>query len=121
MGFVSLFTSFLTTGFVVASSDKEFDTGKFRRKNEPLMFGYVPKVGAHRQMVASVSFFTLYKFVKVFSLCLLIASSSFWYAAGLLTLEYFGILALRRSYGNWRFYQRGLDGVGFSLFNHFAF
>ena len=73
--FVSLFTSFLTTGFVVASSDKDSDTSKYRRKNESLLFGYVPKDGAHRQMVASVSFFTLYKFVKVFSLCLLIAST----------------------------------------------
>ncbi|GMH91757.1 hypothetical protein TL16_g12147 [Triparma laevis f. inornata] len=118
--FVSLFTSFLTTGFVVASADKEFDTSKHRRKQDPLLFGYVPKDSAHRQMVASVSFFTLYMFVKVFSLCLLIASSSFRYAVGLLTLEYFAILAWRKSYGNWRFFQRGVDGVGFSLFSHFC-
>ena len=98
--YFSLFTSFLTTGFVVASSDKEFDTSKLRREQEPVLFGYVPKVGAHRQMLASVSFFTLYKFVKVFSLCPLIASSSFRYAADLLTLEFFTILAWRKYCGN---------------------
>ena len=83
--FVSLLASFLTTGFVVASTDRESDTSKYRRKNEPLLFGYVPKDGAHRQMVALVSF-TLNKFVKAFSPCLLIASSSFRYAAGLMSL-----------------------------------
>ena len=118
--YFSLFTSFLTTGFVVAAADKEFDTGKLRRKNEPLLFGYVSKVRSRNQMLASVSFFTLYKFVKVFSLCLLVASSSFRYASSLLALEFFTILAWRMSYGNWRFYKKGLDGVGWSLFAHFC-
>ena len=118
--YFSLFTSFLTTGFVVAAAGKEIDTSKYRRKNEPLLFGYVPKIGSHRQMLASVSFFTLYKAAKVFSLCLFIASSSFRYVSSLLTLEYLGILAWRMACGNWRIYKRGLDGTGLSLFVHFC-
>ena len=59
--FASLVASFLTTSFVVTSADKEFDTSKFKRKNEPLLFGYVPKTDARKQFYASISFFTLYK------------------------------------------------------------
>ena len=93
--FVSLITSFLTTGFVVASADRDLDTSKYRRKNEPLLFGYVPKTKPdyRKQFYASISFFTLYKTAKIFSLAILIASSSFRYAIILLILEYFGILA----------------------------
>uniref|UniRef100_A0A6T5THP8 XK-related protein n=1 Tax=Triparma pacifica TaxID=91992 RepID=A0A6T5THP8_9STRA len=118
--FVSLFTSFLTTGFVVASADREMDTSKYKRKNEPLLFGYVPKTDARKQFYASTSFFTLYKTAKVFSLAILIASTSFRYAITLLCLEWFGILAWRKSYENWRWYQHGLDGVGFGLWTHFC-
>ncbi|GMH62912.1 hypothetical protein TL16_g03585 [Triparma laevis f. inornata] len=118
--FVSLIASFLTTGFVVASSDREMDKNKYRRKNEPLLFGYVPETNSHRQMVASISFFSLYKLAKVSSLSLLVASSSFRYAVILLILESFGFLGWRMVYGNWRFYKRGLDGRGFSLFAHFG-
>ncbi|GMH51759.1 hypothetical protein TL16_g01082 [Triparma laevis f. inornata] len=118
--FVSLIASFLTTGFVVASSDREMDNNKYRRKAEPLLLGYVPETNSHRQMVASVSFFSLYKLAKVSSLALLISASSFRYAVILLTLESFGFLGWRMVYRNWRFYKRGLDGRGFSLFAHFA-
>ncbi|GMI02639.1 hypothetical protein TrST_g8253 [Triparma strigata] len=118
--FVSLFASFLTTGFVVASSDREFDQSKFRRKNEPLLFGYVPNTNSHKQMVAFVSFFSLYKLAKVSSLALLISASSFRYAVILLTLEFFGFLGWRMVYRNWRLYKRGLDGRGLSLFTHFC-
>ncbi|GMH59753.1 hypothetical protein TL16_g02897 [Triparma laevis f. inornata] len=118
--FVSLLTSFLTTGFVVASSDREVDKSKYRRKSEPLLFGYVPETNSHKQMVASISFFSLYKLAKVSSLSLLIASSSFRYAVILLILEFFGFLGWRMTYRNWRVYKRGLDGRGFSLFAHFC-
>ncbi|GMH70076.1 hypothetical protein TL16_g05316 [Triparma laevis f. inornata] len=118
--FVSLLASFLTTGFVVASSDREIDLSKYRRKSEPLLFGYVPDTNSHKQMVASVSFFSLYKLAKVSSLALLISASSFRYAVILLTLEFFGFLGWRMTYRNWRLYQRGLDGRGFSLFIHFC-
>ena len=30
------------------------------------------------------------------------------------------VLAWRKLYGNWRWYQRGLDGIGFSLVGHLA-
>jgi hypothetical protein len=118
--FVSLITSFLTTGFVVASADREFDTSKFRRKNEPLLFGYVPKMKSdyRKQFYASISFFTLCKAVKIFSLLILIVSSFFRYAIILLIFEPFGILAWRKTYENWRFYKHGLDGFGFSLLIH---
>jgi len=119
--FVSLFTSFLTTGFVVASADREMDTSKYKRKNEPLLFGYVPKTDARKQFYASTSFFTLYKTAKVFSLAILIASTSFRYAITLLCLEWLGILAWRKSYENWRMFLHGLDGVGFSLLFHFGY
>mmetsp|Transcript_9050 Transcript_9050/g.16408 ORF Transcript_9050/g.16408 Transcript_9050/m.16408 type:complete len:569 (-) Transcript_9050:166-1872(-) len=118
--FVSLFASFLTTGFVVASSDREMDLSKYRRKSEPLLFGYVPDTNSHKQMTAFVSFFSLYKLAKVSSLALLISASSFRYAVILLTLEFFGFLGWRMVYQNWRFYKRGLDGKGFSLFVHFG-
>ncbi|GMH96388.1 hypothetical protein TrVE_jg1486 [Triparma verrucosa] len=118
--FVSLFASFLTTGFVVASSDREFDLSKFRRKSEPLLFGYVPETNSHRQMVAFVSFFSLYKLAKVSSLALLISASSFRYAVILLTLECFGFLGWRMVYRNWRVFKRGLDGRGLSLFVNFC-
>ncbi|GMH54626.1 hypothetical protein TrRE_jg11973 [Triparma retinervis] len=116
--FVSLLTSFLTTGFAVASADREIDTSKYRRKSEPLLFGYVPKTDARKQLYASISSFTLYKAVKVFSVAILIVSTSFRYAIILLILEWLGILAWRKSYENWRMYERGLDGVGFSLLIH---
>ncbi|GMH61514.1 hypothetical protein TL16_g03274 [Triparma laevis f. inornata] len=118
--FVSLLASFLTTGFVMASSDREFNKCKYRRKNEPLLFDNVPDTNSHRQMVAFVSFFSLYKLAKVSSLALLISASSFRYAVNLLTLEFFGFLGWRKVYGNWRWYKKGLDGIPFSLFTHFC-
>ncbi|GMH66842.1 hypothetical protein TL16_g04524 [Triparma laevis f. inornata] len=118
--FVSLLASFLTTGFVVASSDREMDLSKYRRKSEPLLFGYVPETNSHKQMVAFVSFFSLYKLAKVSSLALLISASSFRYAVILLTLEFFGFLGWRMTYRNWRIYKRGLDGIPFSLLAHFC-
>jgi len=120
--FISLVASFVTTGFVVASADRAFDKSKDRRKKEPLLFGYVShtKSKYRKQLYASISFFTHYKMAKIFSLAILIASSSFRYAIILLILEWLGILALRKSYENWRWYLHGLDGVGFSLFAHFG-
>jgi len=44
LGYISLFSSFATTGFLVASTDREMDTSKTPRKHEPLFFGYVSVV-----------------------------------------------------------------------------
>ena len=39
--FFSLTASFATTGFTVASADRDFDKSKFRRRTEPELYGYV--------------------------------------------------------------------------------
>jgi len=116
--FVSLFASFLTTGATVAFSDREFDTSKFRRKDERLLFGYVPDTNQNKQVLASVIFFASYKTTKMFALSMLIASSSALYAVGLITLESFGFFLWRMRIGNWRFYRNGADGAIFSLLAH---
>jgi len=111
LGYISLFSSFATTGFLVASSDREFDTNKTRRKYEPLLYGYVPEEKSHRQMVASIVYFAAYKAAKVASLALLIASSSFRYAAILVVTEFWTLLGWRNCYNNLRYYRRGADGI----------
>jgi len=116
--FVSLFASFLTTGATVAFSDRDIDTSKHRRKVEPLLFGYVPDTNHNKQALASVIFFTSYKTAKMFSLSMLIVSSSALHAVGLLVMEYFGFLLWRMRYGNWRFYRNGADGAVISLLGH---
>ena len=63
--FVSFLASFLSIGFVLASADKEIDTSKDRRKKEPVLFGYVPKVCGRAQMLASVVSFPLHKLFQI--------------------------------------------------------
>jgi hypothetical protein len=44
------------------------DTSRFRRKNDPLLFGYIAsKEFATKQLIASIIFFTFYAFAKTFS------------------------------------------------------
>jgi len=121
LGYISLFSSFATTGFLVASSDREIDTSKTRRKFEPLFFGYVPEENSNRQMVACTVFFATYKAAKVASLSLLVASSSFSYAAILIVTEMMALLGWRKSYENLRVYRRGADGIIPSLLCHLCF
>jgi len=118
LGYISLFSSFATTGFLVASSDRELDTSKTRRKFEPLLFGYVPEENSNRQMVASTVFFATYKAAKVASLALFIASSSFHYATILVVTEFWVLLGWRKGYKNWRYYSRGADGTMSCLLCH---
>jgi len=118
LGYISLFSSFATTGFLVASSDREIDRSKTRRKYEPLLFGYVCDDNSNRQLVVSAVFFATYKAAKIASLSLLIASSSFRYAAILIVTEFWTLLGWRKWYKNWRWYQRGVDGNIVSLLTH---
>ena len=111
--FVSLLASFLTTGFMVATADRDLDTNQQRRENEPVFYGYAKK-NSYVQIVSSVVCFTCYKAAKMLSLALLISSAPPAYSAGLLVLEYFVILLWRKKYGNWRFYPRGTDAVNLS-------
>jgi len=74
---LSLIVSFTTTGSTVAFSDREMDLSKFRRADEPGLFGYVPKrlEGRTRQMFASVFFYAFYKASKVLSIATLASAN----------------------------------------------
>ena len=66
--YASLFSSFFTTAITIATADKEFDMSKFRRKDEPLLFGYIAgKQYATKQLCSSVTFFTSYAVAKTLS------------------------------------------------------
>ena len=69
-------------------------------------------------MIASTVFFATYKAAKIASLSLLIASSSFRYAALLIITEFWTFLGWRKWYNNWRYYTRGVDGIIVSLLLH---
>ena len=118
--YASLFSSFFTTAITVAFADKEIDTSKFRRKDEPLLFGYIAgKHYATKQLCYSVIFFTFYAVAKTFSFAILfISAPSKIYSLGWLVLEYLGFLLWRMSYGSWRVYRNGADGTIFSLLIH---
>ena len=118
--YVSLFSSFLTTAVTIATADKEMDTSKFRRKDEPLLFGYVAgKKHATKQLYSSITFFTSYAVAKTLSFAIFfISAPSKLYSLGWLVLEYFGFLLWRKSYENWRLFFNGADGTSFSLLVH---
>jgi len=116
---VSLFASFLTTGFTIAFADRETDTSKYQRKAHPKLFGYVPSTNSNVQAFFSVVFFTTYTMAKMFALSLFIAtSSSAIWTVGMLGLENLGLLIWRMQWKNWRFPYKGGDGAVFSLFMH---
>ena len=117
--FISLFASFLTTGFMVATADRDIDTNKKQRQTEPLLYGYA-KVNCYPQIISSIVCFTCYKATKMFSLALLIASAPPEYTIGLLIIELFAILLWRKKYENWRFYGRGADGLSLGVLTHFT-
>merc|ERR1711981_394514 len=103
--FISLFASFLTTGFMVATADRDNDTNKILRQLDPMIRGYA-KINCYPQIVSSIVCFTCYKAAKMFSLALLIASAPPLYTVGLLALEFSIILLWRMKYNNWRWYSR---------------
>ena len=104
----------------MAYADKELDTSIYRRKTEPLLFGYVAKKEfATKQLASFVTFLTAYGISKAVSLAILfIAASTFGIPLGWLTLECVGLLLWRMYYGNWRMYRHGADGIGISLLGH---
>jgi len=73
---VSLFASFLTTGFTVAFAARDTDTSKYQRKAHPKLNGYVPSTNGNVQAFFSVVFITTYTMAKMFALSLFIATSS---------------------------------------------
>ena len=117
--FVSLFATFLTTGFLVATADRDIDTNKKMRQNEPRLNGY-GEINCYPQIVSSIVCFTCYKAAKMFSLALLIASAHPKYTIGLLAIECFVFFLWRRAYRNWRSYVRGADGRMLSFLMHFG-
>ena len=92
--YASLFSSFFTTAITIATADKEIDTSKSRRKDEPLLFGYIAgKQYATKQLCSSVTFFTSYAVAKTLSFAVLfISAPSKIYSLGWLVLEYLGFL-----------------------------
>jgi len=116
---VSLFASFLTTGFTVAFAARDEDTSKYNRKAHPKLKGYVPSTNGKVQAFFSVVFFTTYTMAKMFALSLFIAtSSSAIWTVGMLGLEFLGLLIWRMQWKNWRFPAKGLDGAVFGLLVH---
>ena len=118
--FISLFASFLTTGFMVATADRDFDTNKTKRQRDPPLYGYA-KINCYPQIASSIICFTCYAAAKIFTLALLIASAPPTYTIGLLAMEYVAILLWRKKYENWRFYARGADGIVLGLLANFGF
>jgi len=117
--YFSLFSSFLTTAITVAFADKEIDTSKYRRKTDPLLFGYVPgKEFATKQLATFITFLTSYGIAKTMSLAILFIATPAYISVGWLAMEWFGLLVWRMSYGNWRVYRNGADGTVFSLLCH---
>ena len=123
--YVSLALSLLSAGFAITMTDRVLDTSKSRRRNDPLVFGYVlPAVasGAYRQLLAMVVFFGSYMGSKMFALGVLIVSANrvafvpLW-----LAVEFGLLLGVRVLLGNWRFYRRGVDSVGSSMLAHLVF
>ena len=117
--FFSLLASFLTTGFMVATADRDIDTNKKTRRNESTLYGYA-RINCYPQIVSSIVCFTCYKAAKMFSLALLIASAHPKYTIGLLAIECFVFFLWRRAYRNWRSYVRGADGRMLSFLMHFG-
>ena len=116
---VSLFASFLTTGFTVAFADRDDDTSKYNRKAHPKLKGYVPSTNGKVQAFFSVVFFTTYTMAKIFALSLFIAtSSSAIWTVGMLGLEFLGLLIWRMQWKNWRPFIKGLDGAVIGLLGH---
>ena len=77
--YFSLALSLVSAGFAIATTDRTFDTGKSRRKTDPLLVGYVSSLvadGAYRQLLAMVVFFASFMASKMFALGLLIVSAN---------------------------------------------
>ena len=120
--FISLSISLLSAGYAVASTDRALDMGKTRRRTDPHLFGYVPSVadGAFWQLFAMVVFFASYMVAKMFALALLVTAGGAWLVAVWFMTEFGLLLGVRVAIGNWRFFRRGVDGVGISVLLHFC-
>ena len=118
--FISLFASFLTTGFMVVTADREQDTDSKSRRNESALVGYA-LINSTTQIVSSIVCFTCYKTAKMFSLALLIASSlSAKYCVGLLLIEHCALSLVRLGLKNLRIWVRDADGLLFTNLVNFG-
>ena len=118
--YVSLTLSLVSAGLSIAFTDRTLDLSKFRRRQDPLLIGYVPAVasGAYRQLLAMVVFFASYMGSKMFALGVLIVSANRetanWVVVPLWLVAEIGLLlGVRVLIGNWRSFRRGAEGVGF--------
>ena len=118
--YYSIISSFLTIAITVALADKDMDTSKLRRKDEPLLYGYTAAARfTKKQLPAFVTCILSYTIAKTWSVSIFIASSpSALISVGWFVFEALGFLAWRMYHRSWRMYRAGADGAGFSLLIH---